>query len=131
MAEETDSIYVPSDSELGRFLHESAKTSKRFRVESDGKVFSLTIHEEQSRDDDVESADEVRRAIDATLAATGSWQGNPVTIERKPVPTPEEVEETRAVIKRVAGSWKDVDADAFKEYIRKRRLTANRLPIEW
>lgn len=30
-----------------------------------------------------------------------------------------------------AGSWKDIDAEAFKAYIRERRRTKNRPPVRW
>jgi len=45
-------------------------------------------------------------------------------------PSPEEVERSRAGIREAAGSWRDFDADAFKAYIRERRRTANRPPVE-
>lgn len=45
-------------------------------------------------------------------------------------PSPAEVERSRAGIREGAGSWPDVDADAFKDYIRERRRTANRSSVE-
>ena len=38
----------------------------------------------------------------------------------------EQVAEVRAAIDAATGVWKDFDAEAFKKYLRERRLTANR-----
>lgn len=46
------------------------------------------------------------------------------------LPTPEQVERSQAGIREAAGSWRDIDEDAFKAYIRERRRTANRPPVE-
>ncbi len=45
-------------------------------------------------------------------------------------PAAEEIERSRAGIREAAGSWRDIDAEAFKNYIRERRRTANRPSIE-
>jgi hypothetical protein len=34
-------------------------------------------------------------------------------------------------IRKAAGSWSDIDAEAFKAYIRERRKTANRPSVRW
>jgi len=44
-------------------------------------------------------------------------------------PTLERVAGVRAAIDAAAGAWKDFDAEAFKEYLRERRRTANRPSI--
>ena len=42
------------------------------------------------------------------------------------VPSPEEVTRSREGILKAAGSWKNIDTEAFKAYIYERRRTANR-----
>lgn len=44
-------------------------------------------------------------------------------------PSPEEVTRSREGILKAAGSWKDIDTEAFKAYIYERRRTANRPSI--
>jgi hypothetical protein len=41
-------------------------------------------------------------------------------------PSPEDVTRSRDGIVKAAGSWKDIDIEAFKAYIKDRRQTANR-----
>lgn len=43
---------------------------------------------------------------------------------------PEKVARLQASIRAATGAWKDFDAEGFKEYIRERRRTANRPPVE-
>jgi uncharacterized protein (DUF433 family) len=45
-------------------------------------------------------------------------------------PSPEDVARSRAGIREAAGSWKDIDTEAFKAYIAERRHTANRPSIK-
>lgn len=45
-------------------------------------------------------------------------------------PTPEQVTHSREGILKSAGSWKDIDTEAFKTYIYERRRTANRLSVK-
>jgi hypothetical protein len=44
--------------------------------------------------------------------------------------SPEEVARSRAGILQAAGSWKDIDIEAFKAYIADRRHTANRPSVK-
>lgn len=44
--------------------------------------------------------------------------------------TVDATERSREGIREAAGSWADIDADAFKAYIRERRRTANRPPVK-
>jgi hypothetical protein len=44
--------------------------------------------------------------------------------------SPEEVTRSREGIREAAGSWKDIDTDAFKAYIAQRRHTANRPSVK-
>jgi hypothetical protein len=45
-------------------------------------------------------------------------------------PSPEDVTRSRDGILKAAGSWKDIDTEAFKAYIAQRRRTANRPSIK-
>jgi hypothetical protein len=42
----------------------------------------------------------------------------------------ERIARSIAGIRRAAGAWDDIDAEAFKAYIRERRRTANRPSVE-
>jgi hypothetical protein len=42
----------------------------------------------------------------------------------------EDVTRSREGIRKAAGSWKDIDTDAFKAYIKDRRQTANRPSVK-
>jgi hypothetical protein len=45
-------------------------------------------------------------------------------------PSPEEVTRSRDGILKAAGSWKNIDTEAFKAYIKDRRHTANRPSVK-
>jgi uncharacterized protein (DUF433 family) len=45
-------------------------------------------------------------------------------------PRPDDVARSREGIREAAGSWKDIDTEAFKAYIADRRHTANRPSIK-
>jgi uncharacterized protein (DUF433 family) len=45
-------------------------------------------------------------------------------------PRPEDVTRSREGIREAAGSWKDIDTEAFKAYIAERRHTANRPSVK-
>jgi hypothetical protein len=45
-------------------------------------------------------------------------------------PSPQDVARSREGIREAAGSWKNIDAAAFKVYIAKRRHTANRPSVK-
>jgi hypothetical protein len=45
-------------------------------------------------------------------------------------PSPEEVTRSKEGILKAAGSWKDIDTEAFKAYIYERRRTANRPSVK-
>jgi hypothetical protein len=44
--------------------------------------------------------------------------------------SPEDVTRSRGGILKAAGSWKDIDTEAFKAYIKDRRRTANRPSVK-
>jgi uncharacterized protein (DUF433 family) len=45
-------------------------------------------------------------------------------------PSPEDVARSREGIREAAGSWKGIDTEAFKAYIKDRRQTANRPSVK-
>ncbi len=45
-------------------------------------------------------------------------------------PSPEQVARSIAGIEKAVGAWKNIDAEALKAYIRERRRTANRPPMQ-
>ncbi len=45
-------------------------------------------------------------------------------------PGPDDVAKSREGIRKAAGSWKDIDTEAFKAYIKDRRQTANRPSVK-
>jgi uncharacterized protein (DUF433 family) len=45
-------------------------------------------------------------------------------------PSPEDVARSREGIREAAGSWKDIDTEGFKAYIKDRRQTANRPSVK-
>ena len=50
--------------------------------------------------------------------------------EKDTVPSPEDVARSRDGIRQAAGSWKDIDTEAFKAYIAQRRHIANRPSVK-
>jgi ribosome biogenesis protein Tsr3 len=44
--------------------------------------------------------------------------------------SPEDVARSREGIRKAAGSWKNIDTEAFKAYIKERRQTANRPAVK-
>jgi hypothetical protein len=49
---------------------------------------------------------------------------------KEKTPSPEDVTRSREGIRKAAGSWKGIDTDAFKAYIKDRRQTANRPSVK-
>jgi hypothetical protein len=45
-------------------------------------------------------------------------------------PSPEDVARSKDGIRKAAGSWKNIDTEAFKAYIKDRRQTANRPSVK-
>ncbi len=45
-------------------------------------------------------------------------------------PSPDDVAKSREGIRKAAGSWKDIDTEAFKAYIKDRRQMANRPSVK-
>ena len=44
--------------------------------------------------------------------------------------SPEDVQRSREGVLKAAGSWKNIDTEAFKAYIKERRQTANRPSVK-
>ncbi len=93
-------LHVPPDSELSFVLHEALASGEPVIVEAGDTVYRLGVESAQR-------AAPVRRR-----------------------PSADAVERSRAGIREAAGSWRDIDADAFKAYIRERRRVANRPSVE-
>jgi hypothetical protein len=96
-------VRIPADSELSLVLREAAGTSVPVLVDTGDAVYTI----------EVESA-RPSTASDALL----------------PGPTPEQVALSIEGMRRAAGSWKDIDAEAFKAYIRERRRSSSRPPVK-
>lgn len=89
-------IRVPPDSELSHLLHEAIESGELVTVDTGDVVYRIGV--------------EPARRVD---------------FPRRP-PTAEEIARSRAGIREAAGSWREIDAEAFKAYVRERRRTANR-----
>jgi hypothetical protein len=50
--------------------------------------------------------------------------------QEEKTPSPEDVARSRDRILGAAGSWKGIDTEAFKAYIKDRRQTANRPSVK-
>ncbi len=50
--------------------------------------------------------------------------------QERSTPSPEEVTKSKEGILKAAGSWKDIDTEAFKAYIKDQRQTANRPSVK-
>jgi hypothetical protein len=86
---------VPPDSELSHLLHEAIESGELVTIDTGDVVYRIGV----------ESA----RRVDLTRQR----------------PADEELERSRAGIREAAGTWRDIDVEAFKAYIRERRRTAN------
>jgi hypothetical protein len=96
----TKTLHVSPESELGVLLHDALEAGEPVIIDTGDAVYRL----------DVESTARVT--------------------DQRRRPSPGEVERSRAGVREAAGSWRDIDADALKAYIRERRQTANRPPVE-
>ena len=118
MAGEPKTIEVEPGSELDRLLDEAAEAP--LRLVRGGEEFRL------------QSVAGDRRAIpgEGTVSAPGDDHKTIARLLEQP-PSAEQVARSVEGIRRAAGSWKDIDAEAFKAYIRERRRTSSRRPVRW
>ncbi len=93
-------LRVHPDSELSHLLHDAVESGELVTIETGDAVYRIGV-------ESAGPAGPTRRS-----------------------PTGEEIERSRAGIREAAGSWRDIDAEAFKDYIRARRRTANRPSVE-
>lgn len=98
----TKTLHIAPDSELGVLLHDAKKSGALIVVDTGDAVYRLGIEPEAS-----DATSRLRR-------------------ER----TPEEIEESIEGIRKSIGSWRDFDAEGFMAYIRERRRTSSRPPVE-
>ncbi|MGH2559726.1 MAG: hypothetical protein ACRDJH_11730 [Thermomicrobiales bacterium] len=96
----TKTVQIPADSELSRLLRDAVADDVTLLIAAGEETFRLEVAQEFG-------------------------EGGAFASRRRP--TPEDAADSRAAIYEAAGSWKDVDAEAFKAYITERRRTANRL----
>lgn len=99
MSQEPITIRTNPDSELALLMKEAAVSTVPVRVNTGEAVYRLTVSTEDAR----------------PARGGGSHE--------------EDVQASRDGILRAAGSWKDIDADAFKAYIRERRRSSSRPPV--
>lgn len=98
MADRSDPIHIPEDSELAGHLRQSPAAGHPVRIEANGTVYEGYFVEQSPR--------------------------------AKSRPDPEDVRQLQEDIRAVTGAWKDFDAEGFNSYIRERRKTVNRPPVE-
>jgi hypothetical protein len=99
----TRTVQIPADSELSRLLRDAVADNVTLLIATGDETYRLDVAHDS---DDVGSSTPRRR------------------------PTPEEAAAARAAIYEAAGSWKDIDVEAFKAYVAERRRTANRPSIK-
>ena len=118
MAGEPKTIEVEPGSEVDRLLDEAAEAPLRLVRGQD--EFGL------------QSVSGNRRAILGEGMSSAS-EDDHKTIARllEQPPSAEQVARSIEGLRRAAGSWKDIDAEAFKAYIRERRRTSSRRPARW
>lgn len=92
-------IRIPADSELSLVLRDAAETGRPVRVETGDVTYTIDV---------------------------GRSSPTPGNDEPQLGPDPDKVTRSIEGIKRAAGSWQDMDAEAFKAYIRERRRTSSR-----
>ena len=96
----TKTLHVSPDSELGVFLHDALEAGEPVMIDTGDAVYRLEV--------------------ESTTRAT----------DQQRRPSTDDVERSRAGIREAVGSWGDIDAEEFRVYIRERRRTANRPPVE-
>jgi hypothetical protein len=104
MATLSKTLRISPDSELGRALHEAATTGAAVQVDMGEDHYRIVVESPEQ------------------LGETGSAR------ER---PTPEQVALSIEGIEKAAGSWADIDAEAFKAYIRERRRNSSRPSVHF
>jgi hypothetical protein len=96
-------VRVPTDSELSLVLREAASASAPVLVDTGDAIYTIEV--------------------ESTRPGTASEA-------LLPGPTPEQVARSIEGMRKAAGSWKDIDAEAFKAYIRERRRSSSRPPVK-
>lgn len=98
---------VPPDSVLSSLLEDAAATGEPLLLDAGTAVYVVGV----------------------SAAGEDGGERESDVVNRRP--SAEQVQRSIEGIRKAAGSWKGlVDADAFKEYIRKRRKTANRPSVQ-
>lgn len=135
MASEPKTIEIEPGGEVDRLLDEARRTP--LRLVRGGESFRVNL-EEEAQDTSADYDPDLARA--STLAFSGrigdavrepTEDGLSIADEANRRPSAEQVARSIAGIRAAAGSWKDIDTEAFKAYIRERRRTSSRPPIRW
>lgn len=136
MASERKTIEVEPGSEVDRLLDEARRTP--LRLVRGGEAFEVNLEEDAQ---DVSAGYDPGLARESTLALSERFRDAglepaegesliPGDADRRP--SPEQVARSIEGIRKSAGAWAgNVDAEAFKAYVRERRRTANRPPVRW
>lgn len=95
----------------------AAREPKRIRISPDGEL-ALLIK------DALSAGEPILIDTGETVFSIGT-----ITTKVSRRPSPEEVARSREGILKAAGSWKDVDAEAFKAYVYKRRRASRRRTV--
>jgi hypothetical protein len=75
MADRSNPIHIPEDSELAGLLRESALSGRPINMEIGGEIYTFTFVEEVPSINRPPDPERVKRSIAGTLAAAGSWKG--------------------------------------------------------
>ena len=103
MATLPKTLHVPPDSELSRALGEAATTGDPVLIDTGETLFTIVVEAPLQKDHSVASRDR---------------------------PSPERVARSIEGIRQAAGSWAEIDAEAFKAYIRERRRSSSRPQVQ-
>ena len=105
MHTEPKKIIVPPDSDLARLLKDAGRTGEPLLVDTGDMIYSLRVGPSKRSE----------RPTPATAPASH--------------PSAEEVALSQEGIRNAAGSWKDIDVEAFKAYVAERRHASSRPPV--
>lgn len=103
-------------------------TAQRFRTAPDSELGLLLRVAVATGEPVVVDTGDATFVIGVALDEDGDAAQAPDPMSRRP--SPEQVARSLAGIRQAAGAWNDIDAEALNAYIRERRRTANRSPVQ-
>ena len=74
MADQSNPIHIPSDSELARLLRESSVSGHPVRIEANGTVYEAHFVEQTLRVKSRTDPEQVRQLQEDIRAVTGAWK---------------------------------------------------------